>query len=125
MDILQLISSSSFLVLNKNLIKILGLEETVLFSELCSEYDYWTKNNGLENGFFYSTIGNIEEKTTLSAHKQRNAINKLKELNIIEIQIKGVPAKRYIKINEEQVIKIFNIQLLKNLTTSCEKIERK
>ena len=104
MDILQLISSSSFLVLNKDLIKILGLEETILFSELCSEYDYWTKNDGLENGFFYSTIENIEEKTTLSAHKQRNAINKLKELNIIEIQIKGVPAKRYIKINKSGII---------------------
>lgn len=124
MGILQLISTRNYISVNKELIKILGLEETILLGELASEYDYWEKQDKLEEGYFFSTVENIEENTTLSAHKQRKGLEKLKELGLIDIKIKGMPAKRYIKIYEEQVVKYLNIKLLKNLTTSCEKIEQ-
>lgn len=120
MGILQLISTSNFITVNKDLIKALGLEEAILLGELASEYDYWSTRNEIENGYFYSTIENIEEKTTLTAYKQRKCLENLKNKGIIDIQIKGMPAKRYIKINEEQVFQIFNNKLLKNLTTRSE-----
>ena len=123
MNILQLIASRNFIVLNKELIKILGLEEAILFGELCSEYDYWEKQDGLKDGYFFSTIENIENNTTLSDHKQRKALTNLKEKNIIDIKIMGIPAKRYIKINYEQVLEIFNSKFLKNLKTGYKKIE--
>lgn len=122
MGILQLISTSNFITVNKDLIKVLGLEEAILLGELASEYNYWNTRNEIENGYFYSTIENIEEKTTLTAYKQRKCLENLKNKGIIDIQIKGMPAKRYIKINEEQVFQIFNNKLLKNLTTRSEKI---
>lgn len=121
MGILQLISTSNFITVNKDLIKALGLEEAILLGELASEYDYWSTRNEIENGYFYSTIDNIEEKTTLTAYKQRKCLENLKNKGIIDIQIKGMPAKRYIKINEEQVFQIFNNKLLKDLTTRSEK----
>lgn len=120
MGILQLISTSNFITVNKDLIKALGLEEAILLGELASEYDYWSTRNEIENGYFYSTIENIEEKTTLTAYKQRKCLENLKNKGVIDIQIKGMPAKRYIKINEEQVFQIFNNKLLKNLTTRSE-----
>lgn len=121
MGILQLISTSNFITVNKDLIKELGLEEAILLGELASEYDYWNNKNEIEDGYFYSTIENIEEKTTLTAYKQRKCLENLKSKGIIDIQIRGIPAKRYIKINEEKVIEIFNNKLLKNLTTGCKK----
>lgn len=121
MRILQLISTSNFITINKDLIKELGLEEAILLGELASEYDYWNNKNEIEDGYFYSTIENIEEKTTLTAYKQRKCLENLKNKRIIDIQIRGIPAKRYIKINEEKVIEIFNNKLLKNLTTGCKK----
>lgn len=121
MGILQLISTSNFITVNKDLIKVLGLEEAILLGELASEYDYWNNKNEIEDGYFYSTIENIEEKTTLTAYKQRKCLESLKNKGIIDIQIRGIPAKRYIKINEEKVIEIFNNKLLKNLTTGCKK----
>ena len=124
MGILQLISTSNFITVNKDLIKVLGLEEAILFGELASEYDYWNNKNEIEDGYFYSTIENIEEKTTLTAYKQRKCLENLKNKGIIDIQIRGIPAKRYIKINEEKVIEIFNNKLLKNLTTGCKKISQ-
>ena len=124
MRILQLISTSNFITVNKDLIKELGLEEAILLGELASEYDYWDNKNEIEDGYFYSTIENIEEKTTLTAYKQRKCLENLKNKGIIDIQIRGIPAKRYIKINEEKVIEIFNNKLLKNLTTGYKKISQ-
>ena len=121
MGILQLISTSNFITVNKDLIKELGLEEAIMLGELASEYDYWNNKNEIEDGYFYSTIENIEEKTTLTAYKQRKCLENLKNKGIIDIQIRGIPAKRYIKINEEKVVEIFNNKLLKNLTTGCKK----
>lgn len=121
MGILQLISTSNFIIVNKDLIKVLGLEGAILLGELASEYDYWNNKNEIEDEYFYSTIENIEEKTTLTAYKQRKGLENLKNKGIIDIQIRGIPAKRYIKINEEKVIEIFNNKLLKNLTTGCKK----
>ena len=121
MGILQLISTSNFITVNKDLIKKLGLEEAIVLGELASEYDYWNNKNEIEDDYFYSTIENIEEKTTLTAYKQRKCLENLKNKGIIDIQIRGIPAKRYIKINEEKVIEIFNNKLLKNLTTGCKK----
>lgn len=103
MTILQLIASDGFITVNKELIKLVGLEEAIIFGELASEWDYWQKRNEVHDGWFFSTIENIEDKTTLSEHKQRRAINKLKALNLIDVMIKGLPAKRYIKINTEAV----------------------
>lgn len=123
MTILNLISNNNFITLNKNLIKAIGLEETILLGELVSEYDYWTKQELLEEGYFYSTIENIEEHTTLSEYKQRKTLNSLKDQGLIDIKIKGLPAKRFIKINEEQVLEKLKINTLKNLRTSSEKIK--
>lgn len=123
MGILQLISARNFITVNKDLIKLLGLEEAILLGELASEHDYWETQDKLEDGYFYSTVENIENHTTLSDHKQRKAIKNLKSKNLIDVKVKGIPAKRYIKINEEQVFELFNLQFLKNSRTRDEKIE--
>lgn len=123
MNILQLISTKNYITLNKDLIKLLGIEEAIILGELASEYEYWENKNQLEEEYFYSTIENIENNTTLSEHKQRKALNNLKEKGIIDLKIKGMPAKRYIKINQDNVLKLFNSQFLKILGTSSEKNE--
>lgn len=124
MTILNLISNNNFITLNKNLIKAIGLEEAIILGELVSEYDYWSSQKALEDGYFYSTIENIEKHTTLSVHKQRKALNNLKEKGIIDIKVKGIPAKRYIKIIEKQVYELLSIQFVKNSQTSLLKIHK-
>lgn len=121
--VLQLIATNNFITLNKTLIKTIGLEEAVLLGELASEYDYWKKQGKLEDDYFYSTIENIEENTTLSEFKQRKALNKLKQLELIEIKLKGIPAKRYIKINENKLLEVLKNKFLKNSGTVSLKIQ--
>jgi len=121
MNILQILASENYITVNKDLIKILNLEGAVVFGELASEYIYWDKAGELEDGYFYSTVENMQEKTSLSSYQQRQALKILEEKELIKVKLKGIPAKRYIKINEDQVVKILNIKMLKNLTTRSEK----
>lgn len=58
----------------------------------------------LEDDYFFNTIENIEEDTTLSRYQQDRAINKLVKLGLIEYQVKGMPARRYFKINYDDTI---------------------
>lgn len=121
MSLLQIISADNFITVNRTLIKKLGLEAAVMLGELASEYSYWSEREELREGFFFSTVENIEEKTGMTAYQQRQAINKLAEMGIVEVKKMGIPAKRYIRISEQQVMQMFNDKSLKNLTTGDEK----
>ena len=60
-DLLKLISNENYIIVNRDLIKEIGLDETILLSELCSEQYYWKSKDKLgKDGFFFSTIENIE-----------------------------------------------------------------
>lgn len=121
MNILQLICSDNFIAVNKTLIKELGVEPALLLGELASESVYWNEQEKTEGGYFYSTVENVEEKTTLTAYQQRKALLFLQEKGIVTVvSKKGSPPKRYIQISEEAILKLFNIQKLKNLTFESE-----
>ena len=112
----HLLSSTAFIVLNKNLAKQVGLKEAVLLADLISKEEYFIAN-GMTDGWFFNTEANIEKDTTLNPYHQRKCIKTLKNHNLIEVKRKGIPAKQYFKINEEQVLQILNNLSVKNLTT--------
>jgi hypothetical protein len=99
---------------------MIGLEETIILGELASEFDYWEKQGSLEDGYFYSTVENVQNNTTLSDHKQRKALKSLQDRGLIDVKLKGIPAKRYIKINELLVFNLFNEQLLNYSNASSQ-----
>lgn len=103
MSIINFLASDNYIALNRDVIKSVGLNEAVLLCELCGEYRYWESRDELEDGYFYSTIENIEERTTLSRKAQNNAFAKLKELNVVETKVKGQPPKRFIKLNIDMI----------------------
>lgn len=101
MDIISLLANDNYIVVNKDLIKEFGINTALLLGELASEYKYYQKKDLLEDGYFYSTIENVEENTGLSVYQQKKALDELKEKGFIDIAIKGLPAKRYIKLDCE------------------------
>ncbi len=103
----HLLSSTAFLVLNKDLARQIGLKESVLLADLISKEEYFIAN-GMTDGWFFNTEANIERDTTLTAYQQRKVLKSLKKLGILETKRKGIPAKQYFKINEEQVVKFLN-----------------
>lgn len=109
MSVLQLLASENFITVNKTLIKELGLEEAVIFGELCSEYSHWENEDKLIDDMFFCSSSKLEDMTGLSEYKQRNAIKNLVEAGYIEYEIKGLPATRYFKIIQEPVLKLFKV----------------
>ena len=123
MNALSLIATSNFITVNRTIAEIVGLEAAVVFGELASESLYWQENGQSEDGWFFSTVENLEKRTYLSAHSQRLALNKLEEQGWISVEKRGMPAKRYIRIHEEEIARVVNDKSLKFLTTSDEKNE--
>ena len=107
MSIIKLLAGTSWGIYNKDLARNIGLEEAIIIGELASEYDYWLKQDGLTvDGYFYSPVENVVRATTISEYRQRKAMNTLKSLKLIDVQLKGLPARRYVKINEVEIEKL-------------------
>jgi len=109
----HLLSSSAFLIVNKELARQVGLKGAVLLADLISKEEYFI-SKGMTDGWFFNTEANIEADTTLTSYQQRKVLKTLKKYEIIETKRKGIPAKQYFKINEANLLKIF----------SCEETEQ-
>jgi len=107
----HLLSSTAFLIVNKELAKQVGLKAAVLLADLISKEEYFI-SKGMTDGWFFNTAKNIESDTSLTSHQQRKAIKNLKDLGIIETKVIGIPAKQHFKIIENKLLSYFN--------TSCE-----
>lgn len=105
--ILGLLSSDSMVTHSKLIAHAIGLNEAVAYASLIAKFAYYERNNLLdEEGYFYCTAIDLEEATCLKRRQQEKAIKVLKENNLIFYKIKGIPAKRYFKINcDTDVIK--------------------
>jgi hypothetical protein len=112
----HLLSSSAFIVLNKELARQVGLKEAVLLADLISKEEYFIAN-GMTDGWFFNTEANIYKDTTLTAYQQRKCLTTLKKEGLIEVKRKGIPAKQYFKINEQLVVKFLNNLKGSNSTT--------
>ena len=120
MNIIDYIANDGYIIVNKEIARCLGLEEAVMLGELASKYKYWNDKNLLdEEGFFFATAEDIEHQTSLSAYKQRTAFKNLESKGIIETKFKGVPPKKYFKIN----VKNLESYLSNSLTVNPKKIK--
>ena len=120
-SIVNILANDNYIIVNRSLIKELGLKETIVLGELASEYNYYKKQGSLdEDGYFYSTIDNIEENTSLSSYEQKKCLDNLSKRGIVNVVLKGIPAKRHIKINTLQIINLF----VNGLETSFQKIKK-
>jgi len=109
MEIKNVLSQNAFWQINKKIAKTVGINAALLLSDLVDKQSYLSSKDEIgEDGFFYSTAKQIEESTTLSYKQQKTAIEILESHNMIETQVKGVPAKRHFLIIEEEIWNCLN-----------------
>lgn len=117
----QLLMSSNYYTLNKQIVKELGIESAFLLTILIEASDGLADNEG----WFYQTIEKIGELTGLGRHKQDKIIKELIDLKILEQKNKGVPCKRYFKVNygmiENLVFQNQQSSLSENSKLDCQK----
>ena len=95
----ELILSNNFWALNKTVVRALGIEASLILTVLTEAESMMSD----EDGWFFQTIETIEEITTIKRHRQDISIKLLAELEILEHKNKGVPMKRYFRINYDKL----------------------
>ena len=118
----HLLSSSAFLVVNKSLAKEIGLNATIILSDLISKEQYFIENGTINNGWFFNTASNIEKDTTLTHYQQKKGIETLENMSFIETKLKGLPAKLHFKILEKNILRYFNTCSKETLKLDLKKV---
>lgn len=95
----ELILSNNYWALNKTVVRALGIEASLILTVLTEAESMMSD----EDGWFFQTIETIEEITTIKRHRQDISIKLLAELGILEQKNKGVPMKRYFRINYDKL----------------------
>ena len=103
MTLTKLLASDGYICLNKAIIKRFGIAVALILGELCAEHSYWESRDSLEDGYFFSTLKNIEDETSIKKSVQQNVFNLLKQYGVIDVKRKNMPARRYVKINEDNL----------------------
>lgn len=101
--ILSLLAKQNYITYNKQLAKLIGIDEAILYGELCSISLY---NN--EEEFYYEQDKLIED-TCLSEYRIRKSLKKLIDLKLVKVTKKGLPAKYYYKLDEKIFKEIMQI----------------
>lgn len=91
---------NSFVILNKAIVKALGMHEAVVLGFLIDKWAYFQHRN------FYYTIQDLSNDTELSDRECRYIIRKLVDKGIlIKMGFEGLPPKQYYNINQDALSK--------------------
>ena len=133
------------IMVNKNLINAIGKNATLLFGELLSKKYYYEEKGLIDNGWFYEVSKMVELNTGLSYYEQKKAENILIKEGLLKTDVRGIPAKKYYfiienednlrrvlnqgKLNKEKILREINalkpsFQNFKNYDLNIEEIDR-
>jgi hypothetical protein len=112
----QLLMSNNYWVLNKEMVKLFGLEAAFLLSNFAEAETLMAD----DEGWFYQTSDTVESMTTLSRHKQDQAVKALEKTGVLEKSVRGLPPKRYFRINYECLTNLF----VKNQQINMSRIDK-
>ena len=102
----SLTSCGDNIIVNRKITKKVGSEAALILAELISEYVLWESKNMLtKDGYFFCTEDKLYECTGWKYSKQRSNIDKLIDANLIKVENRGMPLKRYFKLNIKNIIK--------------------
>lgn len=112
----EILRSNNYWTLNKTVVREFGIETAFLLTNLAEAESMMAD----ENGWFYQTSDTLEELTTLSRYKQDKSIEELEEAGILIKEVRGIPAKRYFKLDYETLAN----KIAKNSQTGFQKTRK-
>ena len=118
-------AQGAFYMTSKLFIQFTGLEAATLLADLISKDFYFAKKTKTNyDGWFFNTMENIKKHTTLSRAKQDTAIKKLEKLGILHTKRKGLPAKKYFKVNHALINELEKTDLERVIQMNDNDIEQ-
>jgi hypothetical protein len=92
-----------FIVVYARTIEMLGAIETILFQYLLrKELNFRERKTLQDDEFFYNILEDVQYGTGLSRRNVETATKNLEEMNLIVTKIKGIPPKKFYKINHKE-----------------------
>jgi len=106
MNWFEALAPNNALIINKSLIRILGLNGAVLVSELINQYNLCQAKKELIDGSFYTTAKKLENNTGLDENQLKDELFKLKTIGIIDYCNLGLSRKKYFRFNKKTLWKV-------------------
>lgn len=113
MSILKLYSSNNYMVINRDFAEKHGLNNAVIFGNLCS----MASNN---NNYFYFKIEDLAKSTTLCSDTIKKGLAYLSSKGYITKERKGIPSKNWFSINEDTLEREVSTDKLVEKSTDCK-----
>ena len=100
-SIFQLLNPNNTVTFNRPLAHAIGVLETLVYGAIIAKFYYYSERDMLDNGWFYSTVPDLQESTALSDKQQKRCIDNLVKAGLIRCELRGMPAKRSFFIVED------------------------
>ena len=119
-EFLNLFNSGNSISVNRPLAHAFGVNAAIVYGALLGKHLYYLQHDMLkDDGWFYSTIADLQESTSLTRRQQERGIDTLVRAELIETSVKGLPARRYFRIIERTLENVVN-----NKTVFTDKTNR-
>lgn len=106
--------NSSFFKIDKSLFHYLNknLDYTLFLTELMDKESYFLSKDLIEEkgSWFFLIQSYIEKSTGLSPFKQNEAVTFLEKSGLLQTKLKGLPCRKYYKINHLEILKVYLTQ---------------
>ena len=129
-NILAVLNPDNTMSINRPLAHAIGMNESIVYAALISKHSYYLATGRLtEDGWFFSTVTDLQESTTFGRKAQTSAVNNLISIGLIECELRGMPARRYFRVcdNAELLMHLISKGLTasKALSENCGKRSKK
>ena len=121
----SILASSPFLIVNKTLLQNIGIDASLVLSDLIQKEQYFKDSSQNNGGYFFNITNDISCSTTLSYYQIKQAISVLEKWGMIKVILKGVPAKKHFKIDESQILNFLTSSIQKTSELDCKNFNNK
>lgn len=98
-ELFKLLNPDNTVTINRPLAHALGVNETIIYSALIAKQAYYEQREILDGeGWFYSTVNDLEESTALTKRQQCCSVKVLVTAGLIESEKRGMPARRCFRV---------------------------
>ncbi len=102
--------TSKIIAFKKPFVKLGGIGPALMLSQLT----YWSDKGTLSDGWFYKTVKEFTEETGMTRYEQETARRKLKSLGVIDVELRGIPAKLHYRVNlnilKARLVHFYNVE---------------
>ena len=98
-EIFKLLNPDNTVNFNRPLAHALGTNEAIIYSALIAKQAYYEQREMLDGeGWFYSTVNDLEESTALTKRQQCCSVKVLIAAGLIKSEKRGMPARRCFRV---------------------------